>query len=284
MVFALDIPDTTLDAYWATTAQILAVLALAMVVEARALQRQWKKLPIWFQLLQALVWFFFLAALAILLPSVIEASRPDRSQPEWMPRATNDIITWSVSVLVLSPGLTVLITGSAGFFYAIKGFFSPLRWRIWRDKIRLQKVLKQHNEQVSQIEYLINYTSDTQKKIEDDRKKYLTNIRYGVQIMRNMDMTSEYAGKVMDWIEGNAIRVSEAAQFIEETKRVQDEFQYLLRESSDSDEQFLTLIENKNKSGKNVKSILNDLARVKAEIFRNSFDQANSGSSDPPKS
>lgn len=282
-MFAIDIPDTMLDAYWATTAQILAVLALAMVVEARALQRQWKNLPIWFQLLQSLIWFLFLAAMAVLVPSAVEASRPDRSQPDWMPWVAENVITWSASVLVLSPALVVLVTGSAGFFYTAKGVFSPLRWKIWRDKHRVQKILRRHNAQVSDMQHMLDQTIKVQKETEADREKSLKIIKKYLSFRKNADMNSEDVEDVMNFIEWHVIRAFDASCFYEKAKRAQSEIQESLRESFDLDGQFLELTQDENKNEEKVRNTLKEIAKIKTELLRNNFESANSEPTNPPK-
>jgi hypothetical protein len=70
--------------YWATVAQVLPVLALALVVEARAIHQRWTPAtPKWLRFTQALIWAVTLVVLALGESAALRALRGVPVWPWW---------------------------------------------------------------------------------------------------------------------------------------------------------------------------------------------------------
>lgn len=271
MVFALDTPDTALDAYWATAAQILAVLSLAVVVEARAVQRQWSSVPAWLQLLQGVLWFSVLGAAALLLPSALEASRPDRSHPEWMPGLTQSIILYSTSILVLSPALLFLVAGSAETVYAIRGLAPRARWRAWKQARASRRLLQEHEEQTRQMGRLVELTSAARERIETDQQDFRKKIKAGLIIMRDVEMSRDDADQMMAWVEWHIIRDFEGSVLPQQGEEHVTRAQESLREAPARSAKIASLVNDAKDHRRQLRSTSRQLAKAQAALFRASF-------------
>lgn len=99
--------------YWATAAQIMAVLALALVIEARAIMSRWSnEHPRVIKRLQGALWAVPLAIYGIMLPRCLKALRGGHI---W--EGTSVVVELGISlglgVLVLSPALDILIRANS---------------------------------------------------------------------------------------------------------------------------------------------------------------------------
>jgi hypothetical protein len=99
--------------YWATVAQVLPVLALAVVVEARAIHQRWTPdTPKWLRFTQALIWAATLLILAFGESAALRALRGVPVWP-WWTLLLEYAISAAISLLVLAPALELLTKGYA---------------------------------------------------------------------------------------------------------------------------------------------------------------------------
>lgn len=118
--------------YWATIATVMPVLALATVVEARAITSNWNfRTPRTYRLISVGLWGTTLAILTFGTNAAIRALR-DLPVADWWPAVCEMAISASMGLLVLSPTLELLMKANAeGFGRVLVVAFSPwltLRW------------------------------------------------------------------------------------------------------------------------------------------------------------
>lgn len=143
-------PD--LESYWATMAQVLVVVALAVVVEARAIIAGWglrsaSKLR-W---LQCLVWAGILGWITFTLPRVVEATRPGAVVADSLDTQCQYLLSAALGVVVLGPATELFARGSAWQVAGIVNTTPRLRWRLYR----LEKL---NRKQAKRAEMLIAKT------------------------------------------------------------------------------------------------------------------------------
>ncbi|WP_272027949.1 hypothetical protein [Kocuria rosea] len=270
-MFALDTPDTTLDAYWATAAQILALLSLAVVVEARAVQRRWSSVPAPVQLMQGAIWFSVLSLAAFLLPSALEASRPDRSQPDWMPEVTQLVIMYSVAMLVLGPAVMFLVVGSAESVYAVRGFSPRARWQAWQHARKSRRLLKQDEEQARLTQRLVEITSAARERIEGDQRDFRKKVEAGLTIMRDVEMSPEDADQMMAWVEWHIIKDFEGSVLLQKGEEHVGRMQQSLLEAPARSAEIAQLVENAEHNRRRLRSTSRQLTKARAALFRSYF-------------
>jgi hypothetical protein len=99
--------------YWATIAQVLPVLGLAIVLEARTISQRWTpETPKWLRFTQSLIWVVPLVLLAIGESAALRALRGVQVWP-WWTLLMEITISAAISVLFLAPALELLTKGYA---------------------------------------------------------------------------------------------------------------------------------------------------------------------------
>jgi hypothetical protein len=282
-VFALDTPDTTLDAYWATAAQILALLSLAVVVEARAVQRQWSSVPAPVQLIQGAIWFSILGLAAFLLPSALEASRPDRSQPDWMPEVTQIVIMYSVAMLVLGPAVLFLVTGSAESVYAVRGLAPRARWRAWQHARRSRRLQKRDEEQSRQLQQLVELTAAVRERIQSEQRDFRKKVKAGLTLMGDVEMSSEDADQMMAWVEWHIIKDFEGNVLLQQGEEHVASAQESLREAPVRSAEIASLVEDAENHRRQLRSASRQLTKARAALFRAYFNSPEPGNGASPQ-
>jgi hypothetical protein len=129
--------------YWATLAQVLPVLALAVVVEARAISQRWiVETPKWLRFTQSLIWAVTLVVLALGESAALKALRGVTVWPWWTLLMENAIPA-AVGLLILGPALDLLTKGY------VEGF-ARIMTGAWMPRLRLALVerreLRQHRK------------------------------------------------------------------------------------------------------------------------------------------
>ncbi len=100
--------------FWATSAQTLPILALAVVVEARAIAANW--IPgehRWLKRIQVLLWGMSLGFSAIAENVCFNALAGQRVWAGWE-FLIRSVVSFSLSILVLNPALEFVVRGYAG--------------------------------------------------------------------------------------------------------------------------------------------------------------------------
>ncbi|MFI7581942.1 hypothetical protein [Kocuria kalidii] len=282
-MFALDTPDTTLDAYWATAAQILALLSLAVVVEARALQRQWGSVPAAVQLMQGAIWFSVLGLAAFLLPSALEASRPDRSQPDWMPGLTQNVIMYSVAMLVLGPAVQFLVVGSAESVYAIRGLAPRARWQARQHVRRSRRLLKREEEQTRQMQRLVEETAAVRERIEGEQREFRRKVKAGLAARREVEMSPEDAEQLMTWVEWHIVKDFEGSVLLQQGEKHVASAQESLREAPARSAEIATLVKDTEDHRRQLREASRQLTKARAAHFRSYFTSPEPGAGASPK-
>lgn len=118
--------------YWATLAQVMPIVALGIVVEARGLSANWNlQTPTVLKAFQSLIWAVMLSVLAFGESKAISALRGVEPADYWSSLCESSISS-GLGVLVLAPALEMLVKAYA---LQLAGLFSahPIwRARMWR--------------------------------------------------------------------------------------------------------------------------------------------------------
>lgn len=116
------------DAYWSAVATTLPLVALALVVEARALHATWLDMPRWLRVATSLFWGGTLMTLALGESAALNALRGDDVSSKW-PTAINYAVSFSMSALVVGPALLLLAKGNAELLVRVLTVHPLLRLR-----------------------------------------------------------------------------------------------------------------------------------------------------------
>lgn len=148
-----------MSAYWAGTAQLLAVLVLAFVVEVRGISRTWRETADWTTPVIGIASVVALSGTGWVIAESLKASLPGaRPRPELIPLAQAAVAVM-ISSLVMPPALTVLIRSFSRPLAAMLLFLSPRFRRIRRDLRAARRVAqiarKKHARTARNLEILI---------------------------------------------------------------------------------------------------------------------------------
>lgn len=113
--------------YWATLAQVVPVIALALSVQGRAMYRQSRRAPQLLRSILTLAWATTLIGLAVVEAACLAALRGQQPADHW-----TEVAEWSVGI-----GLALLVAQPAALTL-LAMHASPLsRWLTWRPVARL---------------------------------------------------------------------------------------------------------------------------------------------------
>lgn len=105
--YAASVSDTS--AYWASIAQLVAVLLLACIIEVRATMRGWRELPRWLRWLQGSMYLTYLGGAAFVLNAAVFGSRPDTVEPPYLRRVAEIAISGMIGILIAMPFVTIAV-------------------------------------------------------------------------------------------------------------------------------------------------------------------------------
>ena len=247
------------------------------------MQRHWRGMPAWIQLLQGLLWAGILGAAALLLPSALEASRPDRSHPGWMPDLTQSVILYSASMLVLSPALIFLVTGSAESIYAVKGFSLRARWSAWRHWRESLRLLEETEEQARDAEQLIEMATALRTRVETERQDIRKKVEAVLTAMPQADLTPQQVEETMVWVEWHAIRDFDGGVLLQRGDKNGALVEESLRTAPARREKVAAMVAKAEDNRQRLKSTSRDLRKAQAELFRAYFETPGYGPGEPPK-
>ena len=141
--------------YWATMAQVIPIVGLAVVVEARALSSRWEAAwPVWLPISQSAVWASTLLMLGVGEWLAFEALR-GRDVADWLPAALAAVVWYAFSILILGPALEFLAKGNARPLAYLFTRHPILRVRMRaarRASRKLEVISQQHIELLSKEE------------------------------------------------------------------------------------------------------------------------------------
>jgi len=126
--------------YWVTVATVIPVLALALVIEIRAVSQLWtEETPTWLMFIQATASAAPLVSFAILLPLALQGVR-GQEMPSWLPTFSEYLVALSVGILFLSPAMGVLVRANARQVAALLTLAPGLRLRAWKAERRVTRL------------------------------------------------------------------------------------------------------------------------------------------------
>jgi hypothetical protein len=117
--------------YWAAMAQIMPVIAFAVVFEIREISKGWTEdTPLWGKRVQSTTWAIVLLALAFGTTTALRALRGSEVA-SWWPQVCEWAISGSFGVLVLSPAFEVLVRSNAEFMARAFTWHPFTRGHVW---------------------------------------------------------------------------------------------------------------------------------------------------------
>lgn len=138
--------NADLSAYWATMAQILVVVALAIVVEARALMASWDEdLPDYARRIQVALWSGSLACIAFLLPKIVSATRTHSTTAAWLAPAADMVLSLSSGIVVGAPALDFFARAFASPIAGVITLKPIEKIEMWKLRRQIQARLKSRN-------------------------------------------------------------------------------------------------------------------------------------------
>lgn len=97
-------------AFWSAITQVIPVIALALVIEARALPKTWtSSLPRWFNTTEGLIWGGTLLVLAIVEIDSLRRIRLNTPAPAWLLTVTDISIAIALGYVVSTPAWKLLL-------------------------------------------------------------------------------------------------------------------------------------------------------------------------------
>jgi hypothetical protein len=126
----LAVARTVSDQFWSTTALVIPVLALALVVEVRATIARWKEgFPWWLRSVQGILWVYVLALFAIVeYVAFADLANNNLTSSAWT-QAARASITQSIITLIVTPALEVLTRSNARIIGEVIGRLVRLLWQ-----------------------------------------------------------------------------------------------------------------------------------------------------------
>lgn len=127
--------------YWSAIAQIVPVLGLALVLEARTVSQRWDaRTPRSFRRWQASFWLATVATLVLTGNIALTALRSDQAPGELGGHAATFSISFAVSTLVLGPVLQFFIAENAKSISRLAGHSPSAWWTMWRLKRTMREL------------------------------------------------------------------------------------------------------------------------------------------------
>lgn len=119
--------------YWSAVAQLLPLVGLGVVVEARALSTQWDRTPGWLRWLQSALWSAILVALTLSESTALKALRGE-AVAAWWPSAAEMAVSSGLGVIIMAPALQFLAKGNAWPIASLVAWHPLLRVASWRHR------------------------------------------------------------------------------------------------------------------------------------------------------
>ena len=155
--------------YWATMAQVMPIVALAVVVEARALSSRWEPAwPAWLLISQSLIWASTLLTLGIGEFLAFSALRGS-DVADWLPAALDAVVWYALSILIVGPALEFLAKGNAGplAYLFTRHRILRFKWLVRRATREVKAVERESIEMLSQLESdLVESLTDNERARE----------------------------------------------------------------------------------------------------------------------
>lgn len=197
------------EAYWSTSATVLATLVVALVLELRYIVRRQSQAPGWWQSLYYLGMALVLIATAYVLPQLLVQLQDETRDAEWLVLATNAVITVTVLVLLM---------GAAGEMFR-SGFIRPatvlfVRLRLpqygtRRLERRASRALKEIHRNIDTRDRLIARMDESRKSDDAARSDVVRKREAVAGLLRDGERTAaeeadlrRYMDATEEWLEG----------------------------------------------------------------------------------
>lgn len=153
----LAVAGTVSDQFWPTTALVIPVLALALVVEVRATIARWNEgFPWWLRSVQGILWVYVLALFAIVEYIAFEDLANNNLKSSAWALAARVAITQSIITLIVTPALEVLTRSNARIIGEAIGRLKSARWQRKTIKVyfmvrKIERALHDERERLERI-------------------------------------------------------------------------------------------------------------------------------------
>ncbi|MDP9358456.1 MAG: hypothetical protein M3R02_24850 [Chloroflexota bacterium] len=155
--------------YWATIAEVIPVVAFAIVLEARAITLSWRqtKVPKALRVIQSLIWATILIVFAFTETNALQAVR-GTEPPGWLPVVTEFAISGGMGILVLSPAVEVMVRANPEGTARILTVYPIARGRLWYLDRRALRFIRQIDWTFTQNWADIGEARDTIEELESN--------------------------------------------------------------------------------------------------------------------
>lgn len=165
-----------MDEYWAAISQIVPVIALAVVLEARGITSGWtKETPRIPRVTLSMAWAVLLLALAATESAALNALRGEPGE-SWWPTVAEYAIAAGLGILVLGPVTEFLIRGNAETAARLFTTHPIARFGIWRMHRRNLRMLRHIDVMVTDGWGVIadskNMVAGFEKNIDETEQRY----------------------------------------------------------------------------------------------------------------
>jgi hypothetical protein len=167
----LAVAGTVSDQFWPTTALVIPVLALALVVEVRATIARWNEgFPWWLRSVQGILWVAALALFAIVEPIAFENLANNNLTSSAWALAAQISITQSIITIIVAPALEVLTRSNARIIGAAisRLMGTPWQWKIAKAHFKLRKIERQLDNQREDLEKNLLRATIVEKRIRTE--------------------------------------------------------------------------------------------------------------------
>jgi hypothetical protein len=164
----LAVAGTVSDQFWPTTALVIPVLALALVVEVRATIARWDAgFPWWLRSVQGILWVAVLVLFAIVEPIAFDNLANNNLTSSTWALAAQISITQSIITIIVTPALEVLARSNARIIgEAISRLVATSwQWKIAKTYISVRKAGRQLDDMREDLEKQLLRATILEKQI-----------------------------------------------------------------------------------------------------------------------
>lgn len=159
--------------YWSAIVQVLPVILLAVVVEARAISVRWtRREPQWYKIVQSVLWAALLIATAVGELLAIRVLLGDVQEPWWTAMSSTTAI-YGILLLAVAPALQTLARGFAEPIAAIVTLHPKESLRLWRMRREAQAALDELLQLEAEIRADLRRQRSHLAEIEADRETFV---------------------------------------------------------------------------------------------------------------
>lgn len=140
--------------YWEAAVQLIPVVTLAVVIEARAVSRHWtQKTPTWTRMVDGSMWLAVMVGLAICEYAALRALRTGKADEDTAD-ATLNMIVLAFTVLVAVPAVELGRRGYAEIYAWMFSRHPRARLTVFFIKWDLRKMMKEREKDIADVEQL----------------------------------------------------------------------------------------------------------------------------------